>query len=80
MRDLNKRARHVEIVAHLRKHGVSCAGLLETRVKNSKSNNIRKVFGNNWKWIGNYEARDNERVWFGWNPHIMDVIKVAGTN
>lgn len=66
----------MEITTYLRRHRVSYAGVLETRVKHSNANKIRKVFGNNWKWMDNYEARVNGRIWFGWNPTVMDVDRV----
>lgn len=47
LRDLNKRARRIEIEAHFIKMKESCAAILETRVKENNANKIRRMFGGN---------------------------------
>ncbi|XP_058776403.1 uncharacterized protein LOC131650721 [Vicia villosa] len=60
--NFQNRARHVEIAAHLRKYKVSCAGLLETRVKEANANKIRKKISTKWQWIDNYKEHTNGRI------------------
>lgn len=47
VRGLNKRARHIEIGAHIKNMQVSYVAMLETRVKLNNVNKIRKVFSSN---------------------------------
>lgn len=63
---INKRARHMKIIAHIKKINVSYVALLETRVNSNNSSAIRKRFGDEWCWLNNYEKHQNGRIWLLW--------------
>ncbi|XP_058762288.1 uncharacterized protein LOC131635665 [Vicia villosa] len=63
VRGLNKRARHMEIKAHLHQFHMPCISLLETRVKENNASKIREVFGNKWSWVDKYSQHPNGRIW-----------------
>lgn len=75
IRGLNKKARYIEIGAHLKTLNVSCVALLETQVKRNNANKMRHVFGNNWKWFDNYDDHPNGRIWIMWKNDSMELIK-----
>ncbi|XP_058768386.1 uncharacterized protein LOC131642116 [Vicia villosa] len=77
---LNKRARHVEIGAHLKRLQINCAALLETRVKKNKADEIRKRFGNKWNWLDNYSDHSNGRIWIMWEEGTMQIIPIQKTD
>lgn len=80
VRGLNKKARHLEISAHLKNLLVPCVALLETRVKSSNAGKIRKVFGAHWCWIDNYTYHVNGRIWIMWKPNCVDIRLVSASD
>lgn len=73
MGGLNKRERHIEIGAHLRKIKTSCVAMLETRVKENNANKIRRMFEGNWNWIDNYKHHPNGRIWVIWKKYVSEI-------
>lgn len=72
-RGLNKKARHLEIAAHLNSMQMPCIALFETKVKRNNAERIRSKFGNKWNWIDNYNHHPNGRIWIMWqeeNQHV----------
>src|SRR4051812_6361294 len=79
-RGLNKKARYLEVAAHLNKQQVSCYALLETRVKINKAEDIRKAFGQHWDYSDNYEHHQNGRIWFMWRKDRWGVHKLDSSD
>lgn len=50
-----------------------CATILETMVKENNVNKVRKVFGNNWKWLDNYTHHPNCTIWILWKEGSSDI-------
>ncbi|XP_058776813.1 uncharacterized protein LOC131651162 [Vicia villosa] len=73
VRELNKKERHLEIKAHLKRLQVPCMALLETKVKENNAARIRQTFGNDWDWIDNYDYHPNGRIWVMWKHKELKV-------
>lgn len=58
--------RHVEVKTLLKRLHGSCVALIETRVRENNANKVRKVFGNNWMRMDNYEHHTNGQIWLMW--------------
>ena len=76
IRGLNKRARSREIGARLSRLQPRIAILVETRVKEKNAGKCRKVLGQQWQVIDNYEKHENGRIWVLWNARKIIVQKV----
>ncbi|XP_058776449.1 uncharacterized protein LOC131650760 [Vicia villosa] len=59
---------------------ISCLALLETRVKASNSESIRKRLGLHWDFSDNYAHHVNGRIWLAWDPHIWSIIPSEKTD
>ncbi|XP_058767824.1 uncharacterized protein LOC131641534 [Vicia villosa] len=79
-RGLNKTARCLEVGVHLKKMQVSCLALLETRVKASNSESIRKRLWLNWDFSDNCDHHVNGRIWLAWDPHMWSIIPSEKTD
>ncbi|XP_058784780.1 uncharacterized protein LOC131659636 [Vicia villosa] len=77
---LNKRARAIEVGAHLRYLHASIVVLLETRVKNKNSDSVRNKLAKNWNYLDNYKDHDNGRIWVLWNPQLWDIRSISSTD
>lgn len=80
VRELNKGARNREVSSHLSKIHPYIDILVETRVKERHKENIRKVIGNNWIYIDNYNDHVNGRIWLMWNSKNVDIKRRSSTN
>lgn len=80
MRGLNKRSRHIEIRASLKKLNVSCIALLETKVKANKVDSIRNKFGQQWRFIDNYDKHSNGRIWIMWKVEDLQITMVKSSD
>ncbi|XP_058748416.1 uncharacterized protein LOC131621394 [Vicia villosa] len=79
-RGLNKKARHLEIAAHLKHMQLPCIALLETKVKVNKAESIRHNFGTYWKHLDNYNHRPNGRIWIMWQEKNESFVKIASSD
>lgn len=56
---------------------MSCADLLETRVKSNNACKIRKLFGNNWCQLNDFTHHPNGKIWMMWKNGEMNKKMVA---
>lgn len=59
----------MEVIGHLKKLQVNCVALLETRVKIKNIGPIRKIMGDDWNYIDNYNYHKNGMIWLMWKPN-----------
>ena len=63
VRGLNDPLKQKDIVGRIRSLKVQMVCLLETRVKENKSQSIIDRHFKGWKWIHNYREAYNGRIW-----------------
>lgn len=80
VRGLNKPLRQREVVCFLRSNNVALVGLLETRVKQNKAGNARKLFGPTWQFVNNYSSAINGRIWVGWDASRVSFQPLSDTD
>lgn len=72
MRGLNNPSSIVKVRKYLGHNKVNFVGLLETKVKISNKERVRRKFGGNWRWEDNYNASHRGRIWVAWNPTAVN--------
>lgn len=74
VRGINKSLKQADLHSFLVDNNISLAGLLETKIKSSKSVMGHRTVHNFWRWETNYQHHPNGRIWVGWNPNIWNVF------
>ena len=70
VRGLNDPLKQKDIVGRIRSLKVQMVCLLETRVKENKSQSIIDRHFKGWKWIHNYREAYNGRIWILWKDYM----------
>lgn len=47
--------------------------MLETRMKMNNANKVRRIFGNNWNLLDNYDHHPNGRMWIMWKKCTIEI-------
>ena len=66
VRGMNSPDKTKEVRHFLETNNISVIGLMETKIKEAKVENIFKKLGNNWNWRNNYNHHAKGRIWVGW--------------
>jgi hypothetical protein len=80
VRGLNKVGKLREISSRLLKLHPTIAIILETRVKAVKANKVRDQLKLRGKYLDNYCAHPNGRIWLIWDDNSLDVRHVKSTS
>lgn len=51
---------------------VKIVGILETQVKESKAESIKRKLGGKWSWVDNYDHSQKGHIWVGWRCDYLD--------
>lgn len=70
IRGFNKPIKHSVVREWIRQDSFQFGCLLETRVKESKAQQITSSVFANWSCISNYEYNRRERTWVLWSPRV----------
>lgn len=70
VRGFNKKSKHTVVNNWIQNKGLQFGALLETRVKESKSEQIVSSVFQGWSFVNNYEYSRNGRIWVVWSPQI----------
>ncbi|XP_048134251.1 uncharacterized protein LOC115752843 [Rhodamnia argentea] len=54
-----------------RSKNLSCIGIVETKVKMSRFENLSAGLMSGWLWISNYDYSPRGRIWLGWDPWMV---------
>ena len=75
VRGPNDPLKQKSIVARIKKLNAHLVYLIETRVKENKSQPIIARHFERWNWTNNYSSAYNGRIWIIWGDHIkVDVV------
>lgn len=66
----NKYLKHSVVEDWVRRNNMNFGCILETRVKESKSESILKKVFIGWSYITNYEYSRGRRIWFVWRDNV----------
>ncbi|XP_030540728.2 uncharacterized protein LOC115748390 [Rhodamnia argentea] len=66
--------KQAEIRSLVRINRLSCIGILETKVKQSRFESISSGLLSGWRWTSNYDYSSRGRIWIGWNPRDVDIL------
>lgn len=70
VRGFNKGSKHKVVRQWIQNKGLQFGGLLETRVKESKSAQIVSSVFPGWSFVNNYEFSRRGRIWVIWSPQV----------
>lgn len=70
VRGFNKQSKHRVVDKWIQDKGLLFGGLLETRVKESKSEKIISSVFKGWSAVNNYEFNRKGRIWVVWSPRV----------
>jgi len=70
VRGLNKIIRRKDVKKHIQNLHPSVVGLIETKVKPSKSHRISKCIPPTWSFCNNYSYSNRGRIWVAWDTNI----------
>ena len=70
VRGFNKEAKHKVVRQWIQNKGLQFGGLLETRVKESKSAQIVSTNFPGWSFVNNYEFSRKGRIWVLWSSQV----------
>ncbi|XP_058776279.1 uncharacterized protein LOC131650591 [Vicia villosa] len=73
VRGINKESRHREVSSYIHTLQVPIIALLETRIKETNADRIRRTFINKWAYIDNYTHHYNGRIWILWDDQEVTV-------
>lgn len=68
VRGFNKKSKHSVVRQWVLKSDIQFGCLLETRVKENKSENIINSVFPDWSFLSNYDSNRLGRIWIVWNP------------
>ena len=71
VRGINDPLKQKSMVARIRQLKIQLVCLLETRVKENKSQQIIDRYFHGWNWINNYSSAYNGRIWLLWEDQIQ---------
>lgn len=70
VRGFNKNSKHRVVSDWIHNKGLQFGGLLETRVKESKSAQIVSSVFQGWSFINNYEFSRKDKIWVLWSSQV----------
>lgn len=70
IRGFNKKKKHLVVQKWIREQDFMFGGLLETKVKEGRSERILSTVFQGWSMISNYEYNTRGRIWLVWRPDI----------
>ena len=70
VRGFNKQSKHRVVSKWIQDKGLQFGGLLETRVKESKSAQMISSVFQGWSAMSNYEFNRRGRIWVLWNSQV----------
>ena len=70
IRGFNKNKKHPVVQKWVRENNLMFGGLLETRVKEERSERILSTVFRGWSMISNYEFNTLGRIWLIWRPDV----------
>ena len=73
IRGMNMTYKQDEIRSFVNTNRISLIGIIETKVRATRSLKISKATLRNWEFIYNNEYHPNGRIWVGWDPSILDL-------
>lgn len=76
VRGLNDDIRQFNVKALMKKHKVSVAALLETKIKYGKSSRVLASLGS-WCLLENYDFAHNGRIWVIWDKSKVTVNRIS---
>lgn len=71
VRGFNQSKKHSVVKKWVMEKGFSFGALLETRVKEGKSNRIASKVFTDWSMLSNYEYNTLGRIWLVWQPDVL---------
>ncbi|XP_052173286.1 uncharacterized protein LOC127788729 [Diospyros lotus] len=80
IRGLNHPAKQWEARSFISQHRLGFCALLETRVQLNRSQEIARNIMHRWSWSMNYEYSSQGRIWFGFDPGIVSVSVLDGSD
>ena len=73
VRGLNKLAKQNDVVQYLRYRNIDVCGLLKTKVKHFKADDVLRCSFGNWFSLNNYTKDPTGCIWCLWNPNKVQV-------
>lgn len=70
VRGFNKSLKHSIVQEWVRSSNMSFGCILETRVKESKSEGVLKKVFKDWSYVTNYEHGQGGRIWLVWKEEV----------
>ena len=73
IRGLNMTYKQDDVRSFVLTNKISLLGILETKVRASKSLKISRAILRHWSFFNNNDHQSNGRIWVAWDPSILDV-------
>lgn len=79
IRGLNGPNKQKEVKLLCSKENIGLVGLLETKIKRNKIENVARSMFGGWEYITNLESHHNGRIWLSWRPDYYKVIPITSS-
>ena len=68
IRGLNRTNKQREIVQLIHNHSIDIMGIVETKIKLGKQDNVQFKMLPQWDFLTNSNSDSTNRIWLTWNP------------